>query len=413
MDGARAHPLMNSVSESAIPIRPTGFRPRLDMLDLLRGAVMIIMALDHVRDFFNRDAMFFDPTDLAKTHGWLFATRWITHFCAPVFVFLAGTGAFLSLGRGKTKRDLSWFLFTRGLWLVLLELTLVNFGWTFHFDSNAFFVQVIWAIGWSMVCMAALIHLPLWGVAAFGIVMIAGHNLLDGIRPEAFGSLSWLWIVLHVQAPVQVSSNVGFFVAYPLIPWIGVMASGFAFGAIMKCERAERRRILLRLGIGMTVVFVLLRATNLYGDPHSWSQQTSALFTFFSFINCEKYPPSLLYLLITLGPAIVALSLFDRELGGWSKPIIVFGRVPLFYYLLHVPLIHGIAVLLAHLKYGSAGGVWNGPPFGPNSGYPENYGSGLLGVYAVWAVVILLLYPLCRWFAGVKQRRRDAWLSYL
>lgn len=318
-------------------------------------------------------------------------------------------GAFLSLGRGRTKRDLSWFLLTRGVWLILLELTLVKLGWSFHFNPHAFFVQVIWALGWSMVCLAALIHLPLWGVAAFGVLMVAGHNLLDPIASVAFGSWSGLWKVLHVQGPVQIAPNLRLFVAYPLIPWIGVMAAGFASGALLRKECVERRRILFWLGLGITLAFVLLRATNTYGDPRPWSVQPTMLFTFLSFLNCEKYPPSLLYLLMTLGPSLVALSLFDRELGAWAKPIIVFGRVPLFFYLLHVPLIHGLAILLAFLKYGTIGSVWNGPG---SSSYPEDYGYGLAGVYAVWLVVILLLYPVCRRFAGLKQRRRDAWLSY-
>ncbi|MEO5721439.1 MAG: heparan-alpha-glucosaminide N-acetyltransferase domain-containing protein [Chthoniobacterales bacterium] len=405
---------MKPVSESAIPIRPAGFRPRLDALDLLRGAIMIIMALDHVRDFLSRDALLFDPTDLTRTHGALFLTRLITHFCAPVFCFLAGTGAFLSLGRGKTTRDLSWFLFTRGFWLIFLELTLVQFGWTFRIDPHFLDGAVIWALGWSMVCLAALVHLPVWAVTTFGVVIIAGHNLLDPIRPEAFGGWAWLWQVLHVQSMIQIAPTYLFGVTYPLVPWIGVMAAGFGFGALVRREPAERKRLLLWLGLGLMAAFVVLRATNLYGDASLWKTQSSLLFSVFSFVNTTKYPPSLLYLLMTLGPSIVFLSLFDRALGNWSKPVIVFGRVPLFFYLLHLPLIHGIAVLLASLRHGAAGGVWLGPPWNPETlaAYPKDYGYGLLGVYAVWAVVILLLYPLCRWFADLKKRRRDAWLSY-
>ncbi len=374
---------------------------------------MIIMALDHTRDFVSHDALFFDPTDLTKTNVWLFLTRWITHFCAPVFCFLAGTGAFLSLGRGKTKRDLSWFLVTRGAWLVFLEMTLINSSWSFSLDPHFFFLQVIWAIGWSMIVLAALIHLPLWGVATFGLVMIAGHNLLDPISPAAWGGWSGLWKVLHVQAPTEPVPGVQLFVAYPLIPWIGVLATGFAFGALMKLERPERRRKLLWLGLGVTAAFVLLRATNLYGDPAPWSTQPSIAFTVLSFLNLTKYPPSLLYLLMTLGPALIFLSLFDRELGRWAKPIIIFGRVPLFFYLLHMPLIHGFAILLSYLRYGKVGPILHSPAAnGVNFGFPADFGYGLPGVYVIWAVVILLLYPLCRWFAELKSRRRDAWLSY-
>lgn len=357
------------------------------------------------------DALLFDPTDLTRTTTALFLTRWITHFCAPVFCFLAGTGAFLSLGRGKTKRDLSWFLLTRGLWLVLLELTLVNFGWTFQLAPHGFFIQVIWALGWSMVCLAALIHLPLWAVAAFGLIMIAGHNLLDPMTPAVWGAWGDLWKILHVPGRVQITENYRLFVAYPLIPWIGVMAVGFAFGALVRNERTERRRILLWLGLGLTLVFLILRATNLYGDPQPWKPQTSGVFTVLSFLDCTKYPPSLLYLLMTLGPALVALSIFDRELGRWARPVIVFGRVPLFYYLLHLPLIHLLAGLITYVRQGNADGIWHGP-FGPGPADPENFGFKLLGVYAVWLAVILLLYPLCRWFADLKQSRREAWLSY-
>lgn len=405
---------VTNVSESAIPIRPPGFRPRLDALDLLRGAIMIIMALDHVRDFLSRDALSFDPTDLQQTHAALFLTRWITHFCAPVFFFLAGTGAYLSLGRGKTKRDLSWFLLTRGLWLVLLELTLVQWGWNFRIDPHFLGGAVIWALGWSMVFLSLLVYLPVWGVAAFGIAMITLHNLTDSVSPAAFGPWGWLWKILHVQSLIEFSPTASFGVAYPLIPWIGVMAAGFGFGALLRRERAERRKLLLWLGCVLTLLFVIIRATNVYGDPSLWSRQPTLLFTVFSFVNTTKYPPSLLYLLMTLGPAIIFLGLCDRDLGHWVRPVIVFGRVPLFFYLLHIPLIHGIAVLLASLKHGAAQGVWLGPPWSPEmvAAYPKDYGYGLGMVYLVWAIVILVLYPLCHWFADLKQRRRDAWLSY-
>ena len=395
-------------------MKPAGIRPRLDHVDLLRGWVMILMALDHVRDFFSRDAMLFAPLDLTQTNAGIFLTRWITHFCAPAFCFLAGTGAFLSLGRGKTKRDLSWFLLTRGLWLVFLELTLVQFGWTFRIDPHWLGGAVIWSLGWSMVILAVLIHLPIWGVAGIGLIMIAGHNLLDDISPQALGSWSWLWTVLHVPGGIQIAPNFSLFIAYPLVPWIGVMAVGYGFGVILQRDRAERRKLLLILGASLTAAFVVLRASNIYGDPAHWSAQKSALFTIFSFLKCTKYPPSLLFLLMTLGPAIIALGLLDRSLGKAARPIIVFGRVPLFYYLLHIPLIHLLAVLFAYLKHGAAGGVWLGPPWDPETValYPKDYGYGLFGVYAVWLLVILLLYPLCRWFADLKQRRREAWLSY-
>ena len=403
---------MPEATVSAIPVQPIGSRPRLDSIDVLRGLVMVIMAIDHTRDFLSHDLMYFHAVDLTKTHGALFLTRWITHFCASVFCFLAGTGAFLSFRRGKTKGELAQFLLTRGLWLVLLEITIVQFGWMFHFElPNG--GGVIWALGWSMVALAALIYLPLWAIATFGLVMIAGHNLLDPITPEAFGSFSWLWKVLHVPGPIRLGPHWEFFTAYPLVPWIGVMAAGYAFGAIVKLDPPQRRKWLLWLGLGLTAAFVLIRGANVYGDPDPWSVQRSSLFTVLSFINCHKYPPSLLYLLMTLGPALMFLRITDRDLGKYWRPFIVFGRVPLFYYLLHLYLIHAIALLISYARHGGPAGLFYGPVDDFASKYPADYGFGLVGIYSVWLLVILLLYPLCRWWAELKQRRRDVWLSYL
>ncbi|MBA2271277.1 MAG: DUF1624 domain-containing protein [Chthoniobacterales bacterium] len=400
------------VTDSAIPVERTKARLRLDSIDVLRGLVMAIMAIDHVRDFLSHDLMYFDPTDLTKTHGTLFLTRWITHFCASVFCFLAGTGAFLSFSRGKTKGELSNFLLTRGLWLVLLEVTVVQFGWLFHFEAPRG-AGVIWALGWSMVALSAVVYLPLWAVGAFGIVMIAGHNLLDPIPPSAFGSLGWLWNVLHVPGEIRVTSHWSFFVAYPLIPWIGVMAAGYAFGAIVKLEPTQRRKWLLWLGLGVTAAFVVIRAANVYGDPLPWSPQASPLFTVFSFLNCHKYPPSLLYLLMTLGPPILFLWLLDGEVGKLWRPFIVFGRVPLFFYLLHIYLIHLVALITSYVRHGGPAGLFAGPVDHHPTLFPADYGFGLAGVYAAWLLVVISLYPLCRWFAELKQRRRDVWLSYL
>lgn len=397
------------VDESAIPVGPAGSRPRLDSIDFLRGAVMILMALDHTRDFFHRDAGLINPTDLSQTSLALFLTRWITHYCAPVFCFLAGTGAFLSLGRGRSKRDVSWFLLTRGFWLVVLELTLVNAGWLFRFDLYFHFLQVIWVLGWSMIVLAALVHLPLSLVAAYGVILIAGHNLLDGVRVSGFWN--WLWLFLHVPGVLEFG-QFQFFLAYPLIPWSGVMALGYAFGALVRRDPAERRRIFLRLGLAITAGFVLLRASNLYGNPEPWTSQATPAFTVLSFIDCYKYPPSLLFLMMTLGPALIALALLDRPLGRFAQPVIIFGRVPLFFYLLHIPLIHGLAVLTAWALHGSAGGIWNGPPGFPGVELVPGWGFSLPVVYLWWALVVLLLYWPCRWFAELKQRRRDAWLSY-
>ncbi|HEV3467850.1 MAG TPA: heparan-alpha-glucosaminide N-acetyltransferase domain-containing protein [Pyrinomonadaceae bacterium] len=389
---------------------------RLDSVDFLRGLVMVIMALDHVRFFLHRDVILgVDPLDLTKTNAALFFTRWITHFCAPVFVFLAGTGAYLSARRGKTKNELARFLLTRGLWLILLEFTLVKFGWTFSFDYHLTFAVVLWALGWAMVALAGLVYLPVWAAAAVGVAMIAGHNLLDGVQPESFGGFRWLWVVLHGTGPLQPTPGRSLVVTYPLVPWVGVMAAGYGFGALLSGERRARRRVLLRLGAGLTLAFILIRAANVYGDPQPWAPQKDLLLTALSFLNCEKYPPSLLFLLMTLGPSMFVLALFDGGPGALSRPFVVFGRVPLFYYLLHFPLIHLFAVALSYARYGQAPWLFTNPPWGPDlmRAFPSDYGYNLLVVYAVWVAAVAVLYPACKWFAGVKRRRRDAWLSYL
>jgi uncharacterized membrane protein len=382
--------------------------PRLDSVDLLRGAVMVVMALDHVRAFFSHDALSFDPTDLTKTNAPLFLTRWVTHFCAPVFFFLAGTGAFLWAARGKTKNELARYLLTRGLWLVFLQLTVVRY---FNLDYHIWFGVVIWALGWSMVALAALIYLPTYIIAAIGVIMIAGHNLLDQIRPESFGVFRWLWVILHHPDRLEPLPNVFLFIGYPLVPWIGVTAAGYAFGALLRCEHSERRKRLLELGIGLTVAFIVIRALNVYGDPKPWSVQQSSLYTILSFINCEKYPPSLLFLLMTLGPAMIALALFDRAPGKFARPFVIFGRVPLFYYLVHLPLIHLLAVVFSYARYVPAYWLFTDPKSGPELSSPH-HGYSLPVVYLVWLGVLLMLFPVCAWFARLKQRRRYAWLTY-
>ena len=392
-------------------------RKRLNSVDAVRGIVMVIMALDHVRDFFHNYPKTLNPLDPASTSTALFFTRWITHFCAPTFVFLAGTGAFLSTRRGRTKRELSLFLLTRGLWLILLELTLVRFGWFFNFDYHFVFVQVIWAIGWGMIVLAGLVFLPTRVIGAFGLLMIFLHNTLDVYRANDFGEWRGLWVVLHETNMTMPREGFLFLVAYPLVPWIGVMAAGYAFGEILTLERERRRKILFNVGLTAVALFVLLRWLNVYGDPLRWAvQERGAWYTFLSFLNTQKYPPSLLFLLMTLGPSIIPLALFDRERepGALLRPFVTFGRVPLFYYLLHVPLMHTVAIVFAYLKYGHFEWLYlNWTPRGLPQNEPEGYGYNLWVVYAVWLGVVAALYPLCRWFAGVKSRRRDAWLSYL
>jgi uncharacterized membrane protein len=389
-------------------VMPSAGSTRLDSVDLLRGLVMVIMALDHVRDYFSSDR--FDITDPKYTTAALFLTRWITQFCAPVFVFLAGTGAYLSGARGKDKVELSWFLLTRGLWLVVLELTLVRFGWSFNLDYHDMGGAVIWAIGWSMVVLGYLVFLPTPVVTALGILMIVTHNLFDGIPAERFGSFGWLWAILHSGEMLEPLPGVHFAPAYPLVPWIGVMAAGYGFGTLLLQERAARRRALIDLGLVLTVAFVGLRALNVYGDPRPWSAEPP-WFVVFSILNCWKYPPSLLYLLMTLGPAILALAWFDRQPGPLGRLLVTFGRVPLFYYLIHIPMIHALQVGIDLYRYGEA--PYLNQPFYANVKVPSDYGFSLGWVYVIWLGIVVALYPVCKWYAGVKRRHPEGVLSYL
>jgi uncharacterized membrane protein len=417
--------------------------PRLDSIDMLRGLVMVIMALDHTRDFFGQRNLM-DPTNLDTTTPALFLTRWITHYCAPVFVFLAGTGAFLSGTRGKSTGQLSWFLISRGLWLVLLDATVIRYSWQFTFSNDFIGIGVIWAIGWSMVVLSVLVYLPTSAITAFGVAMIVLHNAADKILPEQFGCYEWLWRVLHVSSGFNITEKIKFGAGYPLVPWIGVVAAGYGFGALFLLETRQRRRQLLGLGLMLTALFVAVRYLNRYGDLREWKyQDRGQLYTFFSFLDCHKYPPSLCYLLMTLGPAITLLALCDRASGPLARFFVTFGRVPLFYYLLHLPLIHGAAVGVAYLHYGSqifepdpsdlamppvvASTVgMMGTPLGEGPilattalapgrvPIPREFGNNLPEVYLAWICAVLFLYPLCYWFAGVKKRHRDWWwLSYL
>jgi uncharacterized membrane protein len=371
---------------------------------------MIIMALDHTRDYFHFGTLHgLNPLDLEQASLPLFFTRWITHYCAPIFSFLAGTGVFLAMSRGKSKAEMSRFLVTRGLWLVFLELTYVKWAWTFSVDPHFFLGAVIWVLGWSMVALAALIHLPLWGVATFGVGMICLHNTLDGLKPADFGSWSGLWKVLHVRGPVALTPTITLRAGYSLIPWVGVMAAGYAFGAVYQWDAGKRRRWLVRVGLACLVLFVVLRATNVYGNLLPRPPQPTVLRTVLAALDCTKYPPSLSYLLMTLGPGLLLLAWLERGTPAGLKPALVFGRVPFFYYMLHLPLIHGLAYAWFHGRYGRADFVG----FLPTGPTPADAGFSLPATYLIWAAIVAGLYPACRWFVGYKQRRRDlAWLSY-
>jgi uncharacterized membrane protein len=391
--------------------RPAPVVARLEAIDWLRGVVMVLMALDHVRDAFSNAR--FNLMDLERTTPALFLTRWITHFCAPVFVFLAGTGAYLAATRGKTRRQVAWFLLTRGLWLVVLEFTLVRFGWFFNFDYHVFVGQVIWAIGGSMIVLAGLVFLPTWVVTVLGVMLIAGHNAFDGVSPDRLGALGWLWTFLMRPGAVELRPGIWLFVGYPLLPWLGVLLVGYGSGVLWLLEPRRRQRWLFALGAGATLVFIVLRSMNEYGDPQPWRPQSAGLFSAFAFLNCAKYPPSLFYVLMTLGPALLLLAARDRALGRRGRWLVTFGRVPLFFYLLHLPLIHLLALTVAWFRYPDVGFMFQNIFMGGAGRVPAGYGFGLPVVYGLWLVVVLLLYPPCAWFADLKGRRRSVWLSYL
>ena len=410
------------------PVKPA--RQRIDSIDLLRGIVMVIMMLDHTRDFIHSGALLFDPLDLSKTTVWLFLTRWITHFCAPVFVFLAGTGAYLRYARGSSKRELSRFLISRGVWLIILEFTVVRLGAFFNLDPRfLLFLQVIFVIGFSMIVLAGLIHVPLKVTAALGLLMIAFHNILDKYPVQRWQGPqspvpSWgakLYMLLHQPGIFPIGPHFPsplVFILYPLIPWIGVLAVGYAFGVLYQQDARLRKRWLLIVGGIVTLLFIFIRAVDKYGEPLHWSRQKNVVFTILSFINTTKYPPSLDYLLMTLGPAILALALFEISAGpqpGKSMLrnfFVTFGRVPLFFYILQWFTAHTIAILL-HLAFGKPVHWLFQTPIDWFTHPPVGNGFNLIVVYVSWIAGVLLLYPLCKWFAGVKKRRRDWWLSYL
>jgi len=395
-----------------------GLNARLTSVDALRGAIMVIMALDHTRDFFHAGAMAFSPEDLSRTTPLLFFTRWVTHICAPVFLFTAGIGAFLRLQRpGSTKGQLSRFLLTRGLWLIVIELTVMRLAMNFSLATRyPVLLLVLWALGISMIALAALIHLPRRALAIASLAVIALHNGLDGLQAQQFGAFSWLWQVLHQQG-VFIVFGIPFVVAYPVLPCIALMAAGFAAGPVCLLEPQDRRRILVRWGTALIAGFVILRAINIYGDPAPWSVQPTAPFTVLSFFRTTKYPLSLEFVLMTIGPALLALAWLERRALPAGHPLVIFGRVPFFYYVTHFWILHAIASLFACLRYGSTSLAFLFNPLpsmgGPRELFPADFGYPLWVTYAVWLSVVLLLYPLCTWFAGVKARRREWWLSYV
>ena len=386
-------------------------RERLESVDVVRGLIMILMALDHTRDYLGTSA---SPTNIGTVTVALFFTRWITHFCAPTFFLLTGTGAYLSLRR-KSKRELSRFLFTRGLWLIFLELVVVRaLGFQFNLDFRVTMLYILWALGWSMIALSLLMYAPIRAVTAVGVVMILTHNLFDSVRAASLGIFAPLWTVLHAPGLLYADKTHFVLAAYVLIPWIGVTAVGYGLGPIFTWAPERRRKFLLNSGLALTAAFFVLRALNVYGDPAPWSTQRAPIFTALSFLNANKYPPSLLFLLMTLGPVLLVLRAVDGRTPALLRPALIYGKVPLFYYILHLSLIHLIAVAVCYYENGAIHWMFESPtlaniPFTQ----PPGWGLALPWVYMWWAIVVISLYPACRWFAGVKQRRSDPWLSYL
>lgn len=400
----------------AIAVKPAR-APRIQSVDALRGAIMMLMAIDHIRDFIARSAMQFLPTDLTRTTPAIFLTRWITHFCAPVFMLTAGLGAFFWMTRGHHSRsELSRFLVTRGLWLILLEVTIIRVILLsqISYRREIVILFILWAIGCSMIVLAALIYLPVRALVALSIAIIALHNLLDPISASRFGHFAWLWKILHQQGLITLA-GINFAVAYPILPWIAVVSLGYCLGLVFSWDAGLRRRLLMRIGLALTAAFLMVRAINIYGDPLRWTHQPSRLFTVLSFLNTTKYPPSLDFLLMTLGPALVAMAWLEGFRFASTNPLVVFGRVPFFFYVAHLALAHFIAVLMNFVRYGWHHFLLLAPPSmgSASSLFPPNYGYPLWTVYAVWIVVLIALYPACLWFSHLKQRRHDWWLSYL
>ena len=388
----------NSKSES---------RPRLDVVDLLRGVAIVLMALDHVREFLQAEQV--DPTDLSHTTVPLFLTRWITHFCPSIFVLLAGVGISLGMSGRKSRWQQSQFVLARGLWLVVLELTAVHVGWFFNFHLNAALGQVIWAIGWSMVGVALLLFLSDRYIAAIGIVLILGHNALDGIPSSRFGSLGWVWTMLHAGGPISFGKFF-IYIAYPVVPWVGVMAAGVGFGHLLRLPRHTRCRLIPILGLAMILLFAILRGGNFYGNPGPWIRQSTPAMTMLSILNCHKYPPSLSFLLMTLGPTFVVWPLLEHTKGRFANFLIVFGRVPMFFYLAHLFVVHALTIGIVYAQVRSfPNWLWDFPPghAGPGCGV------SLPVLYLIWIGVVLFHYPLCLWYGAIKNRYPKSFLRFL
>ena len=406
---------------------PKTLTHRIQSIDVLRGIVMVIMALDHTRDFFlkvqSSDAtdLAMNPTDMETTNSFLFFTRWITHFCAPVFVFLTGTSAWL-MSQKKSKNELSLFLIKRGLWLIFVELIIITFGWTFNPFFNVFILQVIWAIGASMIILGILVNLPWKFILAIGLIIVFGHNLMDipsisaGLKGSVFADLAYFSnFAFYSLDPSNPGSFLGsrfFLIVYSFLPWTGLMCLGYCFGRIYgnDFDPQRRRKLLLVMGSAITALFLILRIINVYGDPLPWSVQSRGWqITVLSFLNANKYPVSLIFLCMTIGPAMILLAFMESWRNWFTRIMNVYGRVPLFYYILHFYLLHTLMVVVFFISGYGTEDVFT-PPF---LFKPPDFGFPLWGVYLVWIFVVVALYPLCKWYDGYKSTHKKWWLSYL
>ena len=392
-------------------------KSRIQSVDILRGLVMVIMALDHVRDYFHIHAWTDDPLNLASTTPALYFTRYITHFCAPIFVFLSGVSIYLQSLR-KTKPELSVFLMKRGLWLIFVEFVIISFAWSFNPAFERFPLGVIWSIGVSMFILGLLIRLPYKAILVIGLIIVFGHNLLD--FPEAAKGFKggFLWDLLHSSkwTSYTITENRNLIIAYPFLPWLGLMMMGYCAGKLFspQFDAARRKKLLTQMGIGLLVLFMILRGINIYGDPVGWTQQQNGLYTFFSFMNIYKYPPSLLYMCVTIGCALLLLPHLEKLENRFTKIMIVFGRTAFFYYILHLYLIHILAAISFYVHGHTLAKIAEGESVFKWKFVVPGEGFGLLGVYAIWLFVILCLYPLCKWYDNYKTNHKEKWwLSYL
>lgn len=386
-------------------------KKRITSVDLLRGAVMIIMALDHTRDFFHYDAQVNNPLNLNSTTGVLFFTRWITHFCAPVFVFLSGTSAYLQSAR-KSKKELSLFLITRGLWLILMEFTVVNIALTFDVYFSTFAFEVIGTIGLSMLILGLVVWLPFEIILVLGLLIVLGHNALDFFERKQTGPFSVGYNLLHRVGFHPLGGRYRLLILYPFLAWSGLMMLGYCLGRVLRNENATyRKKFLIITGLFAVALFVVLRFINIYGDPSQWSKQGTGFRTFLSFINSTKYPPSLFFILMTIGPALLFLAWWDNIQNTFTKIVSVYGRVPFFYFVVHFFILHLAAMVIYFLRGHTFAETMADPIITKfvkgGEGFP------LKIVYFIWLAVVIAMYPLCKRYDRYKTEHKEKkWLSY-